>query len=71
MATPLPAQPPASRTSTPGPITLDVKKWQDFVDYGEFNRLFLQHARTSLKAGRTAEQAMAELKPPRSSKATR
>ena len=42
----------------------DVKKWQDFVDYGEFNRLFLQHARTSLKAGRTAEQAMAELKLP-------
>jgi glyoxylase-like metal-dependent hydrolase (beta-lactamase superfamily II) len=42
----------------------DVKKWQDFVDYGEFNRLFLQHARASLKAGRTAEQAMAELKLP-------
>ena len=42
----------------------DVKKWQDFVDFGEFNRLFLQHARMSLKAGRTAEQAMAELKLP-------
>jgi glyoxylase-like metal-dependent hydrolase (beta-lactamase superfamily II) len=42
----------------------DVKKWQDFVDYGEFNRLFLQHARASLKAGRTAEQAMSELKLP-------
>ena len=39
----------------------DVKKWQDFVDFGEFNRLFLQHARMSLKAGKTAEQAMAEL----------
>ncbi len=42
----------------------DVKKWQDFVDFGEFNRLFLQHARMSLKAGKTAEQAMAELKLP-------
>ena len=42
----------------------DVKKWQDFVDYGEFNRLFLQHARASMKAGKTAEQAMADLKLP-------
>ncbi|MBI3050727.1 MAG: MBL fold metallo-hydrolase [Acidobacteria bacterium] len=42
----------------------DVKKWQDFVDYGEFNRLFLQHARASLKAGRTPEQAMATLQLP-------
>jgi cyclase len=42
----------------------DVKKWQDFVDFGEFNRLFLQHARASLKAGKTAEQAMADLKLP-------
>jgi glyoxylase-like metal-dependent hydrolase (beta-lactamase superfamily II) len=41
-----------------------VVKWQDFVDYGEFNRLFLQHARASLKAGKTAEQAMADLKLP-------
>jgi cyclase len=39
----------------------DVKKWQDFVDYGEFNRLFLQHARASLKAGKTAEQALGDL----------
>jgi glyoxylase-like metal-dependent hydrolase (beta-lactamase superfamily II) len=38
----------------------DVKKWQDFVDYGEFNRLFLTHARMSLKAGKSAEQAMSE-----------
>jgi cyclase len=42
----------------------DVKKWQDFVDYGEFNRLFLQHARASLKAGKTAEQALGDLKLP-------
>ena len=42
----------------------DVKKWQDFADYGEFNRLFVQHARASLKAGKTAEQAMADLKLP-------
>jgi glyoxylase-like metal-dependent hydrolase (beta-lactamase superfamily II) len=42
----------------------DVKKWQDFVDYGEFNRLLLQHARASLKAGKSPEQAMMELKLP-------
>ena len=42
----------------------DVKKWQDFVDYGEFNRLFLEHARTSLKAGKSPEQALADLKLP-------
>jgi len=42
----------------------DVKKWQDFVDFGEFNRLFLEHARASLKAGRTPEQAMATLQLP-------
>jgi cyclase len=45
--------------TTSGPL-----KWQDFVDYGEFNRLFLEHARKSLKAGRTPEQALAELKLP-------
>src|SRR5262245_13550616 len=38
--------------------------WQDFVDYGEFNRLFLEHARASLKAGKTPEQAMMDLKLP-------
>jgi glyoxylase-like metal-dependent hydrolase (beta-lactamase superfamily II) len=42
----------------------DVKKWQDFVDFGEFNRLFLEHARASLKAGKTPEQAMADLRLP-------
>ncbi len=41
-----------------------VMKWQDFVDYGEFNRLFLEHARASLTAGKTAEQAMADFKLP-------
>jgi hypothetical protein len=41
-----------------------VMTWQDFVDYGEFNRLFLAHARASLAAGKTPEQAMAELKLP-------
>ena len=42
----------------------DVMAWQDFVDYGEFNRLFLSHARTSLAAGKTPEQALAEFKLP-------
>ena len=41
-----------------------VMKWQDFVDFGEFNRLFLDHAKSSLAQGKTAEQAMAELKLP-------
>jgi cyclase len=41
-----------------------VMKWQDFSDYGEFNRLFLAHARESLKANKTPEQAMADLKLP-------
>src|SRR5580765_1366409 len=41
-----------------------VMKWQDFVDYGEFNKLFLDHAKASLAAGKTAEQAMAGFKLP-------
>jgi glyoxylase-like metal-dependent hydrolase (beta-lactamase superfamily II) len=41
-----------------------VLPWQDFVDFGEFNRLFLAHARASLKAGKTPEQAMMDLKLP-------
>jgi glyoxylase-like metal-dependent hydrolase (beta-lactamase superfamily II) len=41
-----------------------VTSWQDFVDYGEFNRLFVAHGRESLKAGKTAEQAMMDLKMP-------
>jgi len=47
-----------------GHNTTTLMKWQDFVDYGEFNRLFLEHARASLKAGKTAEQAMMDLKLP-------
>ena len=35
-----------------------VMTWQDYVDYGEFNRLFLSHARESMKMGRSAEEAM-------------
>ena len=42
----------------------DVMPWQDFVDYGEFNKLFLSHARTSLAAGKTTEQAFADFKLP-------
>jgi glyoxylase-like metal-dependent hydrolase (beta-lactamase superfamily II) len=42
----------------------DTLAWQDFVDYGEFNRLFLEHARTSRAAGKTPEQAAADLKLP-------
>jgi glyoxylase-like metal-dependent hydrolase (beta-lactamase superfamily II) len=42
----------------------DVMAWQEFVDYGEFNRLFLSHARASMAAGKTPEQAMSEFKLP-------
>ena len=42
----------------------DVMAWQDFVNYGEFNRLFLASARAALAAGKSAEQAMAEFKLP-------
>ena len=49
-------------TVIPGHST--VMTWQDLVDYGEFNRLFLEHAQASLKAGKTAEQAMADFKLP-------
>ena len=38
--------------------------WQDLADFAEFNRLFVEHARASLKAGKTAEQAMADFKLP-------
>jgi len=41
-----------------------LMKWQDFVDFGEFNRLFLDHARASLQGGKTPEQALADLKLP-------
>jgi len=41
-----------------------VMAWQDYVDYGEFNRMFLTHARESLKAGKTPEQAMMDFKLP-------
>jgi glyoxylase-like metal-dependent hydrolase (beta-lactamase superfamily II) len=41
-----------------------VMTWQNFVDYGEFNKLFLEHAKASLAAGKTAEQAMADFKLP-------
>ena len=39
-------------------------KWPDFVDYGEFNRLYLEAARAALKAGKTPEQAAADFKLP-------
>jgi cyclase len=38
--------------------------WRDFVNYGEFNRLYAQHARDAAKAGKTPEQAAMEFKLP-------
>ncbi len=46
----------------PGHSTLMT--WQDFVEFGEVNRLMLTHARESIKAGKTAEQAMMDFKLP-------
>jgi hypothetical protein len=42
--------------------------WQDFQEFGEFNRLFLAHAREAVKAGQTPVQAMESFRnavPPR------
>jgi len=41
-----------------------VMTWQDFVDYGEVNRLVAAYARDAVKAGKTPEQAMMEFKMP-------
>jgi glyoxylase-like metal-dependent hydrolase (beta-lactamase superfamily II) len=43
------------------PMTM---KWQDFVEWGEFNRYFLTYTQQSLKAGKSAEEAMKEFKAP-------
>jgi glyoxylase-like metal-dependent hydrolase (beta-lactamase superfamily II) len=41
-----------------------VMKWPDFVEFGEFHRAFLDAARTAHRAGKTPQQAVAELKLP-------
>lgn len=41
-----------------------VMKWPDLAEYGEFNRAFVQTVRASQKAGKTVDQAVAELKLP-------
>jgi cyclase len=43
------------------PMTM---KWQDLVEWGEFNRYFLTYTQQSLKAGKSAEEAMKEFKAP-------
>jgi glyoxylase-like metal-dependent hydrolase (beta-lactamase superfamily II) len=42
----------------------NVQTWQDFVNFAEFNRLYVAHARASLAAGKTAEQALNDFKLP-------
>jgi cyclase len=39
-------------------------KWQELVEWGEFNRFFLTYTQQSLKAGKSAEEAMKEFKVP-------
>ncbi len=46
-------------TVIPGHST--VMTWQDFVDYGEFNRAVLTAVQAAKKAGRTPEEAAASL----------
>ena len=41
-----------------------VVPWQGFVDFRDFHKLIMDHARASFAAGKTAEQALAEFKPP-------
>jgi glyoxylase-like metal-dependent hydrolase (beta-lactamase superfamily II) len=38
-----------------------LQTWQDFVDYGEFNRLLVNAAREGVKAGKGGQQVAAEL----------
>ena len=42
----------------------DVSTWADFEEYGEFNRAFLGAVQALIKAGKTADQALADLKLP-------
>lgn len=49
-------------TVIPGHST--VMTWADFVEYGEFNRAFLAATQAAIKAGKTADQALADLKLP-------
>ncbi|MGE0863271.1 MAG: MBL fold metallo-hydrolase [Vicinamibacterales bacterium] len=49
-------------TVIPGHST--VMTWADFVEYGEFNRAFLAATQAAVKAGKTADQALADLKLP-------
>ena len=49
-------------TVIPGHST--VMTWADFQEIGEFNRAFLTAVQTAIKAGKTADQALADLKLP-------
>lgn len=54
-------------TVIPGHST--VMRWPDFVEFGAFTRAFLTAVQTAKKAGKTAEQAAAELTLPEQFKA--
>lgn len=49
-------------TVIPGHST--VMTWANFVEFGEFNRAFLGATQAAIKAGKTADQAVADLKLP-------
>ncbi len=52
------------QTVITGHNTMTTLTWQDFVDYGEFNRLYLKAAEDALKANKTPEQAAMDFKLP-------
>ena len=41
-----------------------VMTWAEFVEFGEFNQVMLDHAKAELKANKTPEQALADFKLP-------
>ena len=49
-------------TVIPGHST--VMTWADFQEFGEFNRAFFSAVQAAVKAGKTADQALADLKLP-------
>lgn len=48
-----------------------VVDWETFVDYRDFHKLAMEHARAQFAAGKTAEQALAAFNPPEKFKSWR
>ena len=48
-----------------------VVTWETFVDYRDFHKLVMEHARAQFAAGKTAEEALAAFNPPEKFKSWR